>query len=323
MIGHQHSWLGRVIAQGQSWFAPREVERISTDRTPATVAAQQVLRLAATLAVGVMAVVVADSGYAKVAFLSVFVGLTNLCVLVRLANNRVFYGSPPRPDVNPQTGKRKTKGRPKVHGAKFRLKSPSTPERNLRFTVKDTRVCLSAWTRLHFKALPKLEGMVVRVEFLKADGTPKYQRPLWLFWSGPSTVALEHLCQMYLLRFGIEHFFRFLKQRLGLHCAHSTDDAVQRNWLWTVAFAYIQLMLARTGVSAQPRPWDPKPRRDPKRPLTPGQVHEAWSVFSRELETPAHAPRPSGKGTGRSVGIRPQPRPRYPVISKKPKTAAA
>jgi len=322
VVGQQHSWLGRVVAQGQSWFAPRDVERIPTERTPTSVAAQQVVRLAATLAVGTLAVVVADSAYAKVAFLSVFVGLPSVCVLVRLASNRVLYGPPPPPALNPQTGKRQKKGRPPVHGAKFRLKSPPPPERSLTFTVKDTTARLSAWTRLHFKAVPKLEGLVLRVEFLKADGSLKYQRPLWLFWSGPSTADLEHLCLMYLLRFVVEHFFRFLKQRLGVHCAQSTDATAQRNWLWTVVFAYVQLMLARTVVAAQPHPWDPTARRASKGALTPGQVREAWSVFSRGLETPAQAPRLSGKGTGRVAGFRPQPRPCYPVVSKTPKAAA-
>jgi len=80
--GHQYSWLGRVIAQGQSWFAPRDVERIATSTTPAAVAAEQVKRLALTLVASVLAVIVADSHYAKRVFLAVFVTLPNLCVLV-------------------------------------------------------------------------------------------------------------------------------------------------------------------------------------------------------------------------------------------------
>ncbi len=319
--GHQHSWLGRVIAQGQSWFAPRDVERIPTTSTPAAVAAQQVWRLAATLAVGTWAVVVVDSAYAKVAFLTVFVGLANLCVLVRLAQNRVLYGVPAPVAYHPVTGKRLKRGRPAVHGAKFRLKAPPAPESQVTFSWKEVTVRVSAWKQLHFKTLPKLVGMVIRVEFLKPDGSPKYQRPLWLFWSGPTTVALPNLCQMYLLRFGIEHFFRFLKQHLGLPCAQSTDAIAQRNWLWTVVWAYVQLLLARTRVTPQTHAWDPKARRDPQRPLTPGQVRQAWGVFSHGLGTPAHTPRPSGKGTGRTAGVRPEPRPRYPVVSKKQKTA--
>ena len=323
VVGQQYSWLGRVVAQGQSWFAPRDVERIPTMSTPLAIAAEQVLRLATTLGVGALGVVVADSAYAKAAFLSAFVGLSNVFVLVRLANNRVLYGPPPPPAVNPQTGKRQKKGRPPVHGAKFRLKSPPPPEQSLTVTLKDTPARLSWWGHLHFKALPHLEGWVLRVEFLKPDGSPKYKRPLWLFWSGPGTVDLADLAQMYLLRFICEHFFRFLKQRLALYCSQSTEPTAQRNWLWTVVFAYVQLMLGRTLVTAQPHPWDPAPRRDPKQPLTPGQVQEAWATFSRELETPAQLPRPSGKGAGRVAGFQPQPRPRYPVVSKTPKLAVA
>lgn len=322
VVGHQYSWLGRVVAQGQSWFAPRDIERIATASTPAAVAAQQVLRLAATIATGALAVVVVDSGYAKVAFLSVFVGLAPVCVLVRLAQNRVLYGPPPAPVRHPVTGKRLKRGRPPLHGAKFRLKTPPTPEQQVRVSLGLASVRVSAWSQLHFKALPRLVGRVIRIEFLTATGQPKYQRPLWLFWSGPTTVALIDLCQMYLLRFGIEHFFRFLKQRLGLTVAQVTAPASTTNWVWTVTFAYVQLLLARAAVALPAHPWDPKARRDPQRALTPGQVRRAWATFSHGLGTPAAAPRPSGKAPGRAPGFRPQPRAKYPVVSKTPKTAA-
>ena len=311
--GHQYSWLGRVIAQGQSWFAPRDVERIATSTTPAAVAAQQVARLALTLAVGMLGVVVGDSYYAKRIFLAVFVSLPNLHVLVRLACNRVLYG--PSPVVE---GKR-PRGRPKVHGDKFRLKSPPEPERQTTWSFTQATVRLSVWTGLHFKDLPALVGMVVRVEFLTASGEAMYKRPLWLFWSGPSDVPLEALCTMYLLRFGIEHFFRFAKRRMGLLIAQTPDLVAAQNWVWIVTLAYIQLLLARHLVTAQPRPWDPKPRRDPKQPLTPGQVRQAWLAFSHGLGTPAHSPRPAGKSPGRAVGFHPKPRQRFPVVTKKQK----
>jgi len=322
VVGHQYSWLGRVVAQGQSWFAPRDVERIATASTPAAVAAQQVVRLAVTLAAGMLAVVVVDSGYAKVAFLSVFIGLPQVCVLVRLAQNRVLYGAPPPPVCDPRTGKRLKRGRPPLHGAKFRLKDPPPPEHHGTFTLGQASVRVNAWSQLHFKALPQLVGQAVRIEFLRADGQPKYQRPLWLFWSGPTTVALLDVCQMYLLRFGIEHFFRFLKQRLGLTLAQVTSLAGTTNWVWTVTFAYVQLLLARAAVAVPARPWDPKARCDPQRALTPGQVRRAWATFSRGLGTPAAAPRPSGKAPGRAPGFQPQPRAKYPVVSKTSKAAA-
>ncbi len=313
--GHQFSWLGRILAQGQSWFAPRTVDRIPTTSTPAEVGATQVKVLAEQAQPAEPPkVVVVDSGYAKRKFLQAFVGLVTLCVLVRLACNRVLYGTPP-----PKTGK---PGAPKKHGAKFSLKAPPAPERQEMITLGDSQVRLSAWCNLHFKFLPALLGLVLRVEFLRADGSLRYQRPLWLFWSGPSTVTLRDLALMYLLRFGIEHFFRFLKQRLGLLCAHTPDLLAEENWVWVVALAYWQLLLARACVTPQYRPWDPATRRTASH-LTPGQVQQAWGVFSRGLGTPAAAPRPSGKGSGRAAGFRPAPRPPQPVVKKSQKTAVA
>jgi len=323
--GHQYSWLGRIVSQAPAWFAPRDLERVPTGDTPAGVAARQVLRLAATLVVaGVLHVVVADSGYAKAPFLAAFVGLTSLCVLVRLPCNRVLYGPPHAPIINPQTGKRAKRGQPPKHGAKFRLKAPPAPERHIEFPLplgKGT-VHVSAWGRLHFKEVPGLVGTVVRVEFFTPEGQPKYRRPLWLFWSGPSSVSLEALCQMYLARFGIEHFFRFAKQRLGLRCAKSPALQSCENWMWVVALAYTQLLLARRLVQATPRPWDKSPR-DPQQPLTAGQVQRAWPTFSLGLGTPASAPRPSGKAPGRAAGFHPQPRPQQPVVYKKQRNQVA
>ena len=320
--GHQYSWLGRVIAQGQSWFAPRDVERVATCTTPAAVAAGQVLRLALRLTPNALAVVVADSSYAKAVFLTAFVGLVGVCVLVRVAHNRVLYGPPPPVALHPVTGKRLKKGRPPVHGEKFRLCAPPLPERQATFTLGKAHVRVSAWGQLHFKALAALVGTLVRVEFLRTDGTPLYQRPLWLFWSGPNSLDLAALVQLYLLRFGIEHFFRFAKQRLGLTCTQSPTLTACETWVWLVAFAYTHLLVGRAWVRPQAHPWDPKARRDPTRPLTPGQVKQAWATFSRGLGTPALAPRPSGKAPGRAPGFHPQPRPKCPVISKKAQKAA-
>lgn len=205
VAGHQYSWLGRIIAQGQSWFAPREVDRIPTTSTPAEVGAAQVKTLAEPAQPAAAPKVVAvDSGYAKRKFLQVFVGLRHIYVLVRLARNRILHGAPP-----PKTGRR---GAPKKHGAKFSLKAPPPPERQETLSLGKFQVRLSAWGDLHFKFLPALVGLVLRIEFLRADGTARYRYPLWVFWSGPQTVALHDLAVMYLLRFGIEHFFRFLKQ---------------------------------------------------------------------------------------------------------------
>lgn len=316
--GHQFSWLGRVVAFGQSWFAPREVQRVPSSSTPAVAGAEQVQRLAADPTPTIPKVVTVDSHYAQPRFLRAFVGLApRVAVLARLACNRVLYGPPPPPTGKP--------GRPRVHRAKLALRDPGEPERQEKVCLLSQEVRLSAWYNQHLKKLPALVGLVLRVEFLKPDGAPRYKRPLWLFWSGPQEIVLADLVTMYLLRFTIEHFFRLIKQRLGLLAAHLGDLAPIETWVQVVALAYWQLLLSRHLVKPTYRPWDPTARQDPNRPLTPGQVLDAWRVFSRTLDTPAAAPGPAGKAPGRAPGYQPRPRERHPVAqapSRRVKAAA-
>lgn len=316
--GHQFSWLGRPIAWGQSWFAPRDVQRVPASSSACQVAAEQVKRLADDPKPTGPKAVVLDSYYPQPSLLRVFVGLApQVVLLVRLASNRVMYGAPP-----PPTGKR---GRPRVHGEKLHLKAPRKPDREETVSVWGEQARVGVWLNQHFKAVPNLVGMVLRVEFLKPDGSPRYKRPLWLFWNGRQTIPLAELVQMYRLRFVIEHFFRFLKQRLGLLATRVTDLNAIETWVWGVALAYWQLLLARKLVKPSYRPWDPTARQDPNWPLTPGQVLTGWPAFSRGLELPTVAPRPAGKAPGRAVGFRPKPRQRYPLPKarrKKVKSAA-
>jgi hypothetical protein len=224
-----------------------------------------------------------------------------------------LYGPSPMPTGTP--------GRPRVHGAKLALRRPGPPDRQETSRLLGQDVRISAWVTYHFRAVPSLVGVVVRAEFLKAAGTPQYKRPLWLFWSGPPAIALADVLTMYLLRFTIEHFFRFLKQRLGLLAAHLGDLGPIETWVQIVALAYWHLLLARDVVHPTYRPWDPIARQDPNRPLTPGQVLAAWPTFSRALGTPTAPPRRAGKAPGRAPGERPEPRQRHPVVKARKKRA--
>lgn len=115
-------------------------------------------------------VVVADSLYGNQYFLAVFLLVTTVVALVRLRRNLRLYENPiPKP---PQS-----KGRPRVHGAAFKLTDPSRPaDRSAIFTLAGQKIRLAAWHNLHLRKLPALVGMVLR---LVADPSPPARGPAW------------------------------------------------------------------------------------------------------------------------------------------------
>jgi hypothetical protein len=251
---------------------------VSTDSTDSKVANVQVQELDQRNSKP--KVVLGDSLYSNHVFLSAFLLVKQAFALVRLRCNLVFYEQP-APRVKGQ------KGRPAKHGAKFKLSAPSrSPDRNETFLLGEQTVRLQAWEGLHFKKLAGLVGAVLRVEFLRPDGSPRYQRPLWLFWTGPQSVSLQDLCLMYLWRFVIEHMFRFMKQHLGLNANQSTNLVSTDQWMWLCALAYWQLLLMREEVEVARPAWFPARTTSGKQTMTPGQVQRGALRFLLQLGTP-------------------------------------
>jgi hypothetical protein len=307
IIGHRYSWVARLGQWRTSWCLPQDVQRVTTSTTDSQIAAEQVQELDQRS--DRLKVLVADSLYGNDRFLSIFLVVTTVFALVRLRSNRVLYEEP-----LPHEGKR---GRPRKHGAKFKLKEPSRiPDQYELFALLGQTVRLQAWHNLHFYRLPFLVGMVLRVEFLRANGTLRYQRPLYLFWTGPTTLPLSALCQMYLWRFAIEHMFRFLKQHMGLSASRSPALSHNSRWMWCCALAYTQLALMRHAVADQRPPWHPRQVRSQPKPMTPRQVQRVALPFLLALGTPAQPTQPAGKGSGRLPGYQPKPRQRHPVVKK-------
>lgn len=306
--GHKYSWLVRLVQGGTSWVAPEDIERIGTQTTDTKVAAQQVKALAVRNQR--LKVITADSRYRDQHFLGAFVGLKNTYALVRLQNNQKLSQEPvPKP--------KGARGAPRKHGVDFQLTSiERDPDGNEEFFLGKQKVRVRVWHQLHFKRLVKLVGSVVCVEFLKEDGSPRYKRPLWLFWTGPEDVAPPDLCRMYLWRFAIEHLFRFLKQHLGLNSHRSSNLASLQRWMWIVALAYWQLLLLRDTVQPNRPAWHPHLKDGQLKPLTPSQVQRSVQTFLLQAGTPAANTRPAGKGRGRQHGYRPAPRKRFDIVFK-------
>ena len=316
--GHKYSWLVRLVQNGTSWVAPEDVERIGTATTDTKLAGQQVKDLAVRNQRP--KVVTADSRYRDKHFLGAFAGLENTYALVRLQNNQKLSQEPkPKPAGS--------LGAPLKHGADFQLTAIAREvDASEEFSLGKQKVRVRVWHKLHFKRLAQVPGSVVCVAFLKEDGTPRYKRPIWLFWTGPEEVTPQDLCRMYLWRFAIEHLFRFLKQHLGLNSNRSSNLESLQNWMWMAALAYWQLLLIRDKVTPNRPAWHPRKKDGQDKPLTPAQVQRSAQIFLLQAGTPATNTRPAGKGRGRQYGYRPAPRKRFDVVFKtkkaqtKPKT---
>jgi hypothetical protein len=258
-------------------------------------------------------VITADSRYRDKHFLGAFAGLENTYALVRLQNNQKL-------SQRPQPKPAGSLGAPLKHGADFQLTAiVSEVDASQEFLLGKQKVRVQVWHKLHFKRLTKVTGSVVCVEFLKEDGTPRYKRPIWLFWTGPEEVTPQDLCRMYLWRFAIEHLFRFLKQHLGLNSHRSSNLESLQRWMWIAALAYWQLLLMRGTVTPNRPAWHPRKKDGQDKPLTPAQVQRSAQTFLLQSGTPAANTRPAGKGRGRQKGYCPAPRKRFEVVFKSKK----
>jgi len=312
-VEHRYSYVVRLVKERTSWCMPQDIRRVPTTSTDSQVGAEQVASLAERNQRP--KVVVADSLYANRFFLPVFVGLEHTYALVRMRSSMVLREKPPER----QPGQ---KGRSRIHGEKFKPSAPHrAPDQAQEGQILGQRVVLQAWEGLHLEKVPLLVGMLLMVQFLRADGTPRFKNPIFLFWTGPTTVALVELARMYLWRFAIEHMFRFLKQDMGLTKANSPNLVYRQQWVWCCALAYCQLLLLRHEVADYRPPWHPRRVQGKERAMTPRQVRRQALPILVRLGTPARSVQPAGKGKGRPFGYQPEARKRHPVVKKAKKAS--
>ncbi len=312
VAGWEYQWLVAVPEPQGSWMLPLDVRRRSPDcGTPTDLAIAQI-RAARRCrpAPAARPLVALDSGYDPVALARADLAAD---LLVRVAKHRVFFRPPP-----PYAGR----GRPRRHGAAFRLRDPATwgtPDRSATAHDPDYgRVQVAVWEHLHARAGADTPFSIIRVQVERLPRRAKPPAALWLAWlGGPLPDDLHQLWRWYLRRFTVEHGFRFGKQQLGWTTVRPRDPEAADRWSWLVALAFWQLWLARPLVADARLPWE-----HPRVPalLTPGRVRRAFGGLLLQLGTPARPPIPRGKSPGRQVGHCPGPRPRLAVVRRHPKT---
>lgn len=309
-IGQGYSSLVCIPETSGSWVLPLLHERITSFETPLEKAAEQLKAVCEGLNHRPLSLW--DSEYGCASFVKQTAGIA--CdKLMRLRPNRVLYGSPP-----PYGGK----GRPAKHGDKFTLKDRQTwwePEKQQ--TISDEtlgQIRMSQWSQLHFKQSADHPMTLWLVERLDEAGQLKHQ-PLWLIWIGQTMPTLASVWKLYLRRFAIEHWYRFLKQRLHWCLPHLGSAEQTQAWSSLMPLMSWQLWLARNEVPDQPLPW-----QKPLNEKTPGRVANAFATILTRIGSPANDPKPRGKSTGWPMGKTRTPRPRFPTVKKsysKPKKA--
>ncbi len=113
-LGHGYSTIAWIRSEKGSWALPLCHERITSFETPITKAAWQLRQI--TRELGVRPLSFWDSEYGCASFVNQTADI-EADLVMRLRPNRCLWGVPPAYDG---------KGRPKKHGAKFKLSDPAS-----------------------------------------------------------------------------------------------------------------------------------------------------------------------------------------------------
>jgi len=305
-VGQGYSTIVWLPETSGSWALPCLHERITPTENPIGKAVTQLREVCHRLPQRPLALFDAEYGCAPFVKQSADIACDKI---VRLRTNLCLRGAPP-----PYAGK----GRPAVHGAKFKLSDPTTrdaPTETL--TVTDTElgpVRLSLWQSKHFAKAPALPFPVVRLERLQAKGTRRDPKDLWLGWFGDTPPPLSSWWRSYLRRYGVDHWYRFAKQSLQWTLPHLKTPEQSECWSDLMPLLTWELWLARQIVVDKPLPWQKAQVQ-----LTPGRVRQSFGGIIAQIGTPTHAPKPRGKSKGWPKGKVRQHATRYPIVKKSKK----
>jgi hypothetical protein len=155
------------------------------------------------------------------------------------------------------------------------------------------------------------------VERLNSDGSKRVEKPMWLAFIGESMPDCIKILQLYLRRFGVDHWYRFAKQRLHWTLPKFSTPEQSDRWSDLMPLITWQLWLARDMVKDNPLPWQKKAPN-----LTPGRVAQSMGAIFALIGTGAKSPKPRGKSPGWKPQQPRQRRINYPVVKKGTKKRA-
>jgi hypothetical protein len=318
--GQGLSVLAERVGEG-SWTLPLEIAWMPPETGPTTYGAEQIKAFVAAHGWGPDYVLDVDSQYTVRPFLEP-VTRAGVNVLGRVRNNRVFYLP-----VAEYGGW----GRPAQLGAKFKLNDAAT---HPAADVTDKwdlptggRIEAHAWQDVRQKGWATQPLTLYQVIEYRADGQPRYKRPLWLLFVAGQSVVEASVVEapiveaptprqaeaIYDERFSIEHAIRFSKQELGLVSGQFNSLAAEGReqvWVELVATTYWLLWALRGVADEQKVTW---PAWWRSRKLTPGAMRRLAAGLFLGLEWRKPTVNPRGKSPGRAPGATQEPRARFKV----------
>ena len=307
-VGHGLSLLSERVGDG-SWTLPLEIGWIPPKSHPIAYGVAQLEEFVKRHPWPEKQALAVDAQYTVEPFLNP-VHQLGIPILGRVASNRVFFLPPPA-----YTGF----GRPRVRGRKIKLNDARTLPT---IDAKDEwelegggRIEVSRWDDIRMRKWPSQRLALYRVIEYKADGKPRYKRPLWLIFV-PTSKEIEaptprEAQAIYEERFGVEHSIRFMKGDLGLTCGQfNSTEAEGRVQVWiemvATAFWFLWALrsLAKTETEKLPGWW-----RSDK--MTPGAIRRLAAGLLLSLGWSSPEPKTRGKSVGRAAGTRFEPRERF------------
>jgi hypothetical protein len=302
-VGQGYSTIAWIPEQQGSWALPLRHERITSWESPIDKAVWQLQQVCDYLPSRPISLWDIEYGCAPFVIKTAGVQADKL---MRLRSNLCLWNAPP---------KYSGRGRPRIHGDKFKLNDPSTWMEATQTLEEDEpklgRIRIRLWHNLHFRNAAKHSMLILLVERLQLDGSIRLTKPIWLAWVGEQMPPLSEVWRLYLRRFAIDHWYRFAKQRLHWTLPKLSTKKQCERWSDLMPIMTWQLWLARDIVTDNPLPW-----QQPISKLTPGRVAQAMGGILAAIATPAVAPKPRGKSPGWTLGKERQRKIRYPIVKK-------
>jgi hypothetical protein len=305
IVGVGYSTIAWIPEAQGSWALPLLHERIKSTEAPIQKAAAQLKQVCESSKNPVLAVL--DREYGNATWVLAQAKIQADC-LMRVRRNACFWAAPP-----PYSGR----GRPRKHGEKMKLNDPTTwQEADATIEIDDHprlgQVRVRQWQNLHFYRAAGEPVNLILVERIKPMSSGQMFPPLWLAWVGERNLPLATVWFKYLRRFGVDHWYRFAKQRLHWTLPNLRTPEQSERWSDLMPLMSWQLWLAKDLVVENRLPWQSATLN-----LSPGRVAQSMFSLLVEIGTPAQTPKPRGKSPGWTKGnTRTKPQ-RYPTIKKR------